>query len=830
MKKIYDLLLVGATALSAGIAQAHPELSIAILEQSCSVAGEFANTYQTDNAFCYTPNTIAAQQLKAQFIARNAMSDTGEWITAIMPILSEGLRRSNADVYFFAAMTDIRVEDGCYRVHWNAFGINHCFRALRIVDTTAKFICRPYFPGKAPRCTVTLNHMDTDHRVHATACTDAVSGRFAILESHKNILRIAPEPAVIPKEKQRRFGAAAWVPSAARGNFLAAFDDGAALALPEGSCVAAQPKEVNDGSYDVIVVGLGTAGSIAAITAHGEGLKVLGIENLSLCGGAGTAGNVTGYYFGYKGGVYRAVDEQSHRFDDRFIPMNRVGADQKAAQLNASLSGCDVRLNATFTDAICDGSTVTGILWQENGVRHRAKARFVIDATADAAVCVSAGCEMLSGRASDGHFQPYSCMHLKYSEGKLLSGSMDQGRMNQYDPDSFGTGILNACACYLHLLENYGSREYLGIVPLFGLREGQRIAGEETVEFAKVTAGQFCQKPVYWCWSNFDNHGKDNALESESYQDWVTLCGMWGWGLSVPVPMGALIPKGYDGLLAAGRCVSVDHDTAFAVRMRDDVQKSGEAAAQIAALAIRDGICAKAVDADLLRSRLYRTGCLKAEDEIPRLEKQKLGEVYEGQLWCDDDAAIALGLATDSPAYYMWSARVLGKKQLLTALLDSPDEKTRFNAALALAMLPAPPDKAVAQLSLCALKQDGYIPQSGRKYVYPRSVAAIYALGRTGSCLALPALYRLMEDESFIETLSLEEPLLVDRADYYFQYRSHIICALCRIAEANPEAKAEIQNRLLTYINGKQLSVSLIGGTLRFDDTETFRKMVQSLI
>lgn len=70
MKKIYDLLLVGATSLAAGIVQAHPELSIAVLEQTCSVAGEFANTYQTDNAFCYTPNTAPAQRCGRVFLRR----------------------------------------------------------------------------------------------------------------------------------------------------------------------------------------------------------------------------------------------------------------------------------------------------------------------------------------------------------------------------------------------------------------------------------------------------------------------------------------------------------------------------------------------------------------------------------------------------------------------------------------------------------------------------------------------------------------------------------------------------------------------------------------
>ena len=107
---------------------------------------------------------------------------------------------------------------------------------------------------------------------------------------------------------------------------------------------------------------------------------------------------------------------------------------------------------------------------------------------------------------------------------------------------------------------------------------------------------------------------------------------------------------------------------------------------------------------------------------------------------------------------------------------------------------------------------------------------ALFALGKTESALALPALYRLMDDESFIEMLPFTpDQLLADREDYYFQYRSHIICALCRIAKKNPGSKAEIYKRLLAYMEGKVLSVSLMGGTLRFDDTQTLRKMADSL-
>src|SRR5690606_27159798 len=65
--------------------------------------------------------------------------------------------------------------------------------------------------------------------------------------------------------------------------------------------------------YDVIVVGLGTAGAIAAIAAAEQGLKVLGLERLSAMGGTGTVGAVIGYYFGNKGGLFEEIDEEVQR-------------------------------------------------------------------------------------------------------------------------------------------------------------------------------------------------------------------------------------------------------------------------------------------------------------------------------------------------------------------------------------------------------------------------------------------------------------------------------------------------------------------------------------
>lgn len=48
--------------------------------------------------------------------------------------------------------------------------------------------------------------------------------------------------------------------------------------------------------YDVIVVGGGTAGALAALTVAERGQSVLVVERLNCLGGMSTAGRIEGYY------------------------------------------------------------------------------------------------------------------------------------------------------------------------------------------------------------------------------------------------------------------------------------------------------------------------------------------------------------------------------------------------------------------------------------------------------------------------------------------------------------------------------------------------------
>ena len=113
------------------------------------------------------------------------------------------------------------------------------------------------------------------------------------------------------------------------------------------------------GEYDLIVAGLGAAGSIAAITAARLGLRVIGLEKGSQPGGVGTSGGIHSYYLGYSGGLYCEADEIASRLQERgFIRERGCGLLTKGMALDMLLekSGADVIYGASVSAVSCHQS------------------------------------------------------------------------------------------------------------------------------------------------------------------------------------------------------------------------------------------------------------------------------------------------------------------------------------------------------------------------------------------------------------------------------------------------------------------------------------------
>jgi hypothetical protein len=81
------------------------------------------------------------------------------------------------------------------------------------------------------------------------------------------------------------------------------------------------------------------------------------------------------------------------------------------------------------------------------------------------------------------------------------------------------------------------------------------------------------------------------------------------------VPYGCLLPKGIEGLLVAGRCISTTESSQNATRMMPSCMSTGQAAGTAAALAAGQGITPRAVDVPLLRQTLVSQG-VKLMDQL----------------------------------------------------------------------------------------------------------------------------------------------------------------------------------------------------------------------
>ena len=76
------------------------------------------------------------------------------------------------------------------------------------------------------------------------------------------------------------------------------------------------------------------------------------------------------------------------------------------------------------------------------------------------------------------------------------------------------------------------------------------------------------------------------------------------------IPYRSLLPKEYDNLLVAGRCLSATHEAQSAVRIMPTCVCMGQAAGIAAAVAAETGTALSGVDTDAVRRRLTERGAV----------------------------------------------------------------------------------------------------------------------------------------------------------------------------------------------------------------------------
>ena len=180
-------------------------------------------------------------------------------------------------------------------------------------------------------------------------------------------------------------------------------------------------------NFDVLVVGGGNAGCVAALAASRHGARTLLIERYGFLGGTATAAMV-GPWMTFHSGRERIVGGIAQEIVDRLVELGASpghiadSSDYVAtitpfdpeihkALLATMLTQADVHLllHAWFLDAIVDQGRVVGVrVATVAGIREY-RATTIIDASADAYVAASAGVPTQQGDER-GRVQPASLM------------------------------------------------------------------------------------------------------------------------------------------------------------------------------------------------------------------------------------------------------------------------------------------------------------------------------------------------------------------------------------------------------------------------------------
>ncbi len=224
------------------------------------------------------------------------------------------------------------------------------------------------------------------------------------------------------------------------------------------------------GETEVLVVGGGIAGVMAAVAAARTGARTLLVERFGSLGGTGTAAMMNLFYVPYaaaRGLVRELFDRLIKR--NGAIPGEFVVYDPELYKITAlemlAEAGARVLLHTLLSDVVMDGRTLRGIVVENKSGRQAILSRVAVDASGDADAAARAGAPYVKGRERDGKMRPMTLI--------FRMGGVDVPRLVGYvrsHPEDFSPDPLQ---CMLDL-----EHHMIRVFGFFKLVEAAKARGE----------------------------------------------------------------------------------------------------------------------------------------------------------------------------------------------------------------------------------------------------------------------------------------------------------------------------------------------------------------
>ncbi|HET9416730.1 MAG TPA: FAD-dependent oxidoreductase [Candidatus Limnocylindria bacterium] len=417
--------------------------------------------------------------------------------------------------------------------------------------------------------------------------------------------------------------------------------------------------------YDVLVVGSGSAGSSAAITAARSGARTLLVDRLAFMGGTSTAVLDTFYAFYTPGDAPRRVVgglgwEVVQRLTSARVAFERpntygagtgVTYDQETLKVLweelASDAGVELLLHTWATGVrVEDGRIGPVRLWNKGGERW-VEADVVIDASGDADLVALAGLPH-DNAAQQGRVQSLSTLFKVANVDVARAASVPKADLWELMRQAAASGEYalpriegswhrtpfdGVVLVHMTRIPNVDATdpEQLTRAEVTGrrqVREYARFLRDRVPGFESAVV--VATSPVIGIRESRRMHGdyvltREDVLGGRRFDDEIALCGApiedhhaggdteWQYvaaGGVYGIPFRALLPTGIEGMLVAGRCFSSTHDAHASARSMATCMAMGQAAGTAAAMASSASVTPRAIQTDTLRERLAADGAL----------------------------------------------------------------------------------------------------------------------------------------------------------------------------------------------------------------------------
>lgn len=375
--------------------------------------------------------------------------------------------------------------------------------------------------------------------------------------------------------------------------------DGLRPSLNLGLIKADQSQLPILGTYDVVVMGGGTAGAPAGMGAARNGASTLVIEYLHGMGGIGTQGMVGRYYYGYRHGFTNEVDEgvkatggsnprQKNRLDEWVF-------DWKTEWYRSGIrkAGGDIWFGVIGIGAYVENKQVKGVVVATPFGRGVVLGNTIIDSTGSADIAIAAG-------AGYSYTDGYNVA----VQGAGLPPKAPNDFYNNTDwTFTDDTDMIDVWSTFVIGKEKFKNQFDLG--KLSQTRERRRMNGDFTVSVLDVYNRRTYPDTISIHESSFDTHGFTIdpffALKPPAHSAEIVIAH---------VPIRALLPKGLDGIIVTGLGASAHRDAMPVIRMQPCLQNQGYAVGLAASLVAKSHQVIRNVNIKELQQRLVKIGSL----------------------------------------------------------------------------------------------------------------------------------------------------------------------------------------------------------------------------